>query len=95
MAMHHVEDTDRLLDRLTELLNPGGWIALADLDSEDGSFHQDAEGFIHHGFDRETLIEKLKDCGLEDIKTRTAHTIRKENGDYPVFLLTAYRPPRI
>ena len=36
------------------LLRPGGRLALADLDTEDGSFHDaDAEGIYHLGFDRD------------------------------------------
>lgn len=89
MALHHIRETGRLLDRLTVLLNPGGWVALADLDSEDGSFHQDHHEFIHYGFDRAGLSRELSERGYSDITTRTAHIICKENGDYPVFLITA------
>ena len=39
MAMHHVEDTDKLLACFAEHLKPGGKIALADLDEENGTFH--------------------------------------------------------
>lgn len=93
MAMHHVRETGQLLDRLIGHLKPGGWIALADLDTEDGSFHQETEGFIHHGIDRKPLCEQLKKRGMENINVRTAYRIRKETGDYPVFLLTAHCPP--
>jgi cyclopropane fatty-acyl-phospholipid synthase-like methyltransferase len=95
MAIHHVKETGPLIDRLTACLNPGGWIALADLDTEDGSFHQETEGFIHHGLDRKMLCRQLEERGLENVKERTAHIIRKETGDYPVFLITGDRPPII
>jgi 2-polyprenyl-3-methyl-5-hydroxy-6-metoxy-1,4-benzoquinol methylase len=36
MALHHVPDTDALLSAFIRLLAPGGFIALADLDTEDG-----------------------------------------------------------
>ena len=56
MAMHHVEDTDLLIQRFAEHLKPGARVALADLDAEDGSFHpEDAEGIFHAGFDRGAL----------------------------------------
>ena len=42
MAMHHVEDTAHFLKTLYDHLNPGGFIAVADLDKEDGSFHSRA-----------------------------------------------------
>ncbi|NIV32583.1 MAG: methyltransferase domain-containing protein, partial [Anaerolineae bacterium] len=56
MALHHVEDTERLLQRFHQHLSPGGGIALADLDQEDGSFHPpEVEGVFHDGFDRTAL----------------------------------------
>lgn len=87
MALHHVQDTDRLLDRLTAFTAPNGWIALADLDTEDGTFHEQIDGFVHHGFDRKTLMRKLQSNGFIKLKTMTAHTISKNGRDYPVFLI--------
>jgi len=50
MAMHHVEDTDLLMLRFAEHLKPGGQVALADLDVEDGDFHPaNTEGVFHAG----------------------------------------------
>ena len=53
MTLHHVREVGLLLNRFHSLLSPGGLLALADLDKEDGSFHQDTRGVEHHGFDRE------------------------------------------
>lgn len=92
MALHHVQKTDALLDRLADRTASGGWIALADLDTEDGTFHDCFEGFIHHGFDREELMQKLRDCGFCETAAVTAHTMHKNDRDYPVFLITARRP---
>lgn len=92
MAMHHVPDTDALLNCFAELLVPGGWIALADLDSEDGTFHDGSEGFVHHGFDRDELMQKLRDRRLVETASVTAHIMQKPSGSYPVFLITARKP---
>ena len=89
MVLHHVPDTDALLNALTALLASGGFIALADLDTEDGSFHQDIEGFLHHGFNRKTLLQKLRACGFEKTAAVTAHVMHRNERDYPVFLITA------
>ena len=94
MAMHHVEDTDRLARSLFGHLLPGGRIALADLDAEDGYFHDtgpDTEGVYHHGFDREDLARRFAEAGFEDIRFETAHVVRKHK-DYPIFLMLARRP---
>lgn len=92
MALHHVADTGALMARFAEHLRPGGKVALADLDEEDGSFHPpDAEGVYHHGFERSRLERLMADAGFTDIRFTTAHTVQGEAGDYPVFLVTARR----
>ena len=92
MAMHHVEDMDRLLQAFGEHLAPGGTVALADLDSEDGSFHPpDPEGVYHRGFDRHALREKLGAHGFADIEFTTAVEVDRDGKRYPVFLVTATR----
>lgn len=40
LALHHIPDVTSVLSTLRELLVPGGWVAVLDLDhDEDGSFH--------------------------------------------------------
>ena len=90
MAMHHVKDTPKLIQRFSEHLRPGACIALADLDKEDGSFHQeDAEGIFHLGFKRNELQIILEKYGFKKIQFITAHTVNKEEKKYPIFLVTA------
>jgi SAM-dependent methyltransferase len=93
MAMHHVRDTAALIQSFADHLKAGGRLALADLDSEDGSFHpDDAAGVFHHGFDRGALQEMLEARGFADIHFVTAHTVAKDKKRYPVFLVTATKP---
>lgn len=93
MAMHHVEDTRSLLAALYSHLAPGGRIALADLDTEEGTFHPPGtEGIFHHGFDRTALGALLGEVGFRDIRFITACEVEKENRRYPIFLVTAARP---
>lgn len=91
MALHHVEDTDEILNVFYDHLKEGGFVALADLDKEDGTFHdQGNEGVFHYGFERNVLQEKLEKAGFNDVGFVTAHTFVKEGGrTYPVFLATA------
>ena len=90
MAMHHVKDTPRLIQRFSEHLSPGAFIALADLDKEDGSFHpEDTEGIFHLGFKRNELQIILEKYGFGGIRFLTAHTVNKEEKKYPIFLVTA------
>ena len=93
MAMHHVEDTAKLLRALFDHLTPGGQLALADLDREDGDFHPPGiEGVFHHGFDRGQLAAKMRAAGFTDVAIETACEVDKEGRRYPIFLATATRP---
>jgi len=90
MAMHHVKDTPGLIGSFAQHLNEGGLVALADLDSEDGSFHpEEIEGVFHQGFDRNELHAILEENGFSDVRFFTAHRVEKEEKSYPVFLVTA------
>jgi len=90
MAMHHVEDTDNLIHTMATHLKSHGKVALADLDKEDGSFHPEGtEGVYHSGFDREAMQSILEKNGFDNVEFVTAHTVKKEERSYPVFLVTA------
>lgn len=90
MALHHVEDTEKLIQTFCDHLTSGARIALADLDSEDGDFHpQDVEGVFHHGFDRDELKTLLEGHGFKDVRFLTAHTVVKNDIRYPIFLVIA------
>lgn len=90
MAMHHVEDTNKLIQTFSEHLTPGAKLALADLDKEDGSFHPaEVEGVFHSGFERYDFKNLLKAHGFEDIHFFTAHAVVKEDKEYPIFLVIA------
>jgi len=92
MAMHHVEDTEAFLKSLYDHLNPGGFIAVADLDAEDGTFHSHGnDGVYHFGFERVALKKMAEKCGFADAAFTTALTIEKPEKHYPVFLFSAYK----
>jgi cyclopropane fatty-acyl-phospholipid synthase-like methyltransferase len=91
MTIHHLEDTAALLSKLYEMLNDGGFVALADLDSEDGSFHSDNTGVFHYGFDRHLLAEYAQKAGFKNVTFSLASTISKPHADFTVFLMTAVK----
>ena len=92
MALHHVEDTSKLMQTFADHLKPGAQIALADLDKEDGSFHPaNIQGVYHSGFERDELQAILDSQGFKDIQFFTAHTVKKEDKPYPIFLVIATR----
>lgn len=93
MAAHHVEDTALVLSTLFAHLRPGGQLALADLDAEDGSFHPAGiEGVFHAGFARQDLAALAVAAGFETPVFRTACEVDRGGVRYPIFLMTARRP---
>jgi ubiquinone/menaquinone biosynthesis C-methylase UbiE len=95
MTLHHIQQVDTVLQKFNKLLISGGWLCIADLDSEDGSFHGDSETDIHKGFDRAILQKKAEDAGFRNVNFTTAYKIIKNidgiEKDFPVFLMTAIR----
>jgi predicted TPR repeat methyltransferase len=94
MVVHHVPDTLTLFKGWFNLLLPGGQIAFADLDTEDGAFHGDNTGVFHLGFDRENLRQLLHEAGFNQVRDTTATVMSKEvDGlglrEFPIFLITA------
>jgi tRNA (cmo5U34)-methyltransferase len=91
MTLHHIADVPTLFRRFAQQLHPGGRVALADLDLEDGSFHEDATGVHHMGFLREQIHSWLEEAGFHEIRLETATVSQKKGKDYSVFLATARR----
>lgn len=89
MVLHHVNDYEAIIYTFHSMLNPGGYLAIADLYPEDGSFHG-PEVKVHWGFDPEKLTEILAIAGFKNIEYHTCFEVKRESGaKYPVFLLVA------
>lgn len=95
MTLHHVDDTAKIAGIFHAMLRPGGHLCVVDLDSEDGSFHDQGEFHGHFGFDRGALGTLLGRAGFARIEFETVHTIVKEQAGgtraYPLFLVTAVK----
>lgn len=93
MAMHHVADTDALFRAFFVHLQRGGFIAIADLESEDGSFHaHGSEGVEHFGFNRDALRGIIENAGFANVRFHHACTVDKAGEGYPIFVVTASKP---
>ena len=96
MVLHHITDIKNIITKFYNLLNPGGFLAIADLYTEDGSFH--GEGFAgHKGFDPADLSGELLRSGFKNITHHQCFVINKEisvakTKQFNVFLLIAQRP---
>lgn len=93
MVMHHVENVQTVLSKFYQMLNSGGYLAIADLFAEDGTFHED--GFTGHlGFDCDELVLLLQKIGFVNVSYKQCYVLYKTNTagtekGYPIFLLTA------
>ncbi|MBU5635552.1 class I SAM-dependent methyltransferase [Geomonas sp. Red69] len=96
MTLHHVQDVPSLIASLSMALKPGGWLALADLATEDGRFHDDPTGVLHHGFSGEFLSGEFARNALVDVSVVTAAAVDKKGADgairsYPVLLCCGHK----
>jgi tRNA (cmo5U34)-methyltransferase len=95
MVLHHILNIENIIKRFSQLLNSGGYLAIADLYEEDGSFH--GESFIgHRGFNIEKLSGILRKNGFTNITYETCFAIdhkisETETKLFDVFLLTGIR----
>ncbi len=96
MTFHHILDVPLVLKRLAALLKPEGWLAFADLDAEDGSFHGVTNDVFHHGFDRSQIANWLTDAGFVRVAVSDAHVMTKPSSrgplrNYGVFMAVGQR----
>lgn len=91
MTLHHIKNIRGVFDNLYKIIKPGGFIALADLVSEDGSFHSDNSGVYHFGFSEEFIKELAKQSGFGAVEWEIVNSISKPHKSFDVFLLTARR----
>ena len=93
MVLHHIDNIRPVIDRFYNLLNDGGYVAIADLYTEDGSFH--GKGFTgHNGFDPEEMAQTLTAAGFKNPVYKQCFIMNKpvEGGEmkvFPVFILIA------
>jgi tRNA (cmo5U34)-methyltransferase len=95
MVLHHVSDVNGILAKFHTLLNPGGYLAIADLYPEDGSFHG-PETHVHMGFDTGSLTSLLTMLGFRNITSKECFIINRKISDnetrpFQVFIMIAKR----
>ncbi|MBF0253487.1 MAG: class I SAM-dependent methyltransferase [Candidatus Omnitrophica bacterium] len=93
MTLHHIEDTKKILEHFYRVLLPGGKIAIADLDTEEGNFHDSNEGIFHFGFDRKKLGRLFKEIGFTNINFTRAAKMKKicldgKERTFDIFMIT-------
>ena len=88
MTMHHVLDIEEVITKFNSILTPKGYLCIADLEKEDGSFHDQHPNFIgHNGFHKEELTTILNRCGFVVEYYNVCFAVKKELKEYPVFMM--------
>ncbi|MCK5208209.1 MAG: methyltransferase domain-containing protein, partial [Cyclobacteriaceae bacterium] len=92
MTLHHIPDVNNIVKVFNSILKRGGYLCIADLVKEDGSFHSDHDNFDgHNGFDRNELSITLSNNGFNVEYYKICFEIVKEfddkNKKYPLFLM--------
>lgn len=94
LTLHHIPDISAILHHFHTILKKGGYLCVADLDKEDGSFHG-STAHSHNGFDRKKLGDLVEKAGFGNISFTTAYNLTKEvqQGEktFPVFLMVAQK----
>ncbi len=97
LVLHHIPDTGTILRHFSSLLNPNGYLFLADLEKEDGSFHGKDVTDVHRGFDHSELSSLAEAAGFQNIRFSPAFSVTKKIQDqekiFPVFLMSARKNP--
>lgn len=92
LVLHHIYNTEEIIDKFYELINEGGYLCIVDLDEEDGGFHKKYSDFDgHNGFNQEKLKNILLRAGFSDVESHTffhdEKIIEGERIDYSLFLI--------
>lgn len=96
MTLHHVKEIRPLFEQFYKITAPAGYLCIADLDLDDGQFHDDNTGIFHFGFDRTTLRKVFIEAGFENVQDMSAAEVVKPtlNGKmrrFTVFLMTGQK----
>jgi len=96
MTLHHIPDVNSIVNVFNSILKMGGYLCIADLVKEDGSFHSEHDNFDgHNGFDRNELsvILAKNNFNVEYYKEpfEIVKTINDEEKKYPLFLMISQK----
>ena len=92
MTLHHMTDIERTLEAFNSIVKANGFLCIADLVKEDGSFHAHHNDFDgHNGFDKDELSGMLLKNGFKPVYYKESFVIEKvvdgKTTEYPLFLM--------
>lgn len=92
MTLHHIKYTQNFINHCYKSIKTGGFIAIADLDEEDGKFHTHGnDGVEHFGFSHDQMRAFYELAGFKITFLHNIHNVKKEGKEYPVFLAIGHK----
>jgi predicted TPR repeat methyltransferase len=96
MTLHHIQQPEILIKQLSENLHASGYLCIADLDPDDGSFHGDNQGVFHSGFERSHVKDIFEKAGFQHIRDITAAKVIRDveeggSREFSVFLVSGQK----
>lgn len=95
MTMHHIKDIFMFVKKLKRSLKKDGFLFIADLAIEDGTFHSDNTGVEHFGFEVQSIIDVFKTCGFENVECEIFHTVKKPHKSFDLFIISGTNKEKI
>ncbi len=89
MTVHHIEKPNELFSKFASAIKSGGYLGVADLAKEDGTFHSDNTGVYHYGFSQDEFEGFFTNNGFEKPKITVAHTIDKGQKSFDILFCYA------
>jgi 2-polyprenyl-3-methyl-5-hydroxy-6-metoxy-1,4-benzoquinol methylase len=79
MTLHHIREIAPLFEQFAKIIAPAGYLGIADLDLDNGQFHNDNTGVFHFGFERANLRKVFMEAGFNYIRDSDAAEVVKPN----------------
>jgi len=95
LVLHHIPDARGVLKKFHDILDPKGYLFVADLEKEDGTFHTHGTHDVHKGFESSDLQQWTEEAGFDHVRFSTVYEIKRDvegkEKKFPVFLMMAQR----
>ncbi len=91
MTMHHIMDTNRIMEKFSSIINPNGMLIIGDLIEESGDFHPYPDNKnVHFGFRKEYLDNIALKNNFQPVYYDIFHTMQRTHTgnflSYPIFI---------
>ena len=91
LVLHHIADTDGVLQQIARVLRPGGRAVILDMLAHTRADYTATMGHVHPGFDPDDLCTRATSAGLHTARVTTLPASPEAQG--PPLFLAVFRAP--